>query len=171
MLSLLFVLSLLKLIVDQELVYFCFISIWNVFQNNICSFGILMFKTTRTTKTFCFGQTKLKSSIRWVILFMFIRKCPEHLWMPQAGFWLLAMKLIAAEGPKRGLLLGAVGVIGLSRCLIMKCLSSCLPLCLQMSFPEYRDMDLRRRKHFWFGSFIVLNLFCNIKKLPILLQL
>lgn len=40
---------------------------------------------------------------------MFIRKRPEHLWMAWAGFWLLATKLAAAEGRKRGFAAGGCG--------------------------------------------------------------
>lgn len=78
--------------------------------DNVCGFEILMLKTIRATMFFLifsnfFCQPKRKSNVRWVISLLFFEKCPEHPWMAQAGFWLSALWLIAAEGqrlPARG---------------------------------------------------------------------
>lgn len=55
---------------------------------------------------------------------------------------------------------GAVGMIGLGRCLVMKRLS-CLPPYLKMSFPKKMEMELSRSKYWQFHSFR--GILCNIK--------
>lgn len=130
----------LRSALDQELLYFCSVSICNVVVDNVYGFGILMWKTIRATiflkffSLFFFAKQNWNVTLDGCSDLCFLKSVLSIPGWHRLVFGFQPCSWLLRRG--RGFLRGAAVVSGLSRCLVMKCLSCLPPLQSPNEFPR-----------------------------------